>query len=222
MLAEAGPAPVERPLQSVAAHGASAVMPPRSCCGPIATLMLARYFLGPESFGLVGLVGVFIAGLGMFSELGILANVIQHPRGDDPDFLNTAFSIQAARGLVIWIISLLAAYPLARFYEQPQLLWLLVVVASSELIRGLTSTAAWTLTRHVKLRNVTLLTISSEFIATGICIVWAVVSPSAWALVARTLASAAIYALGSHFIAQPRVSLGWDRTAAKDILHFGG
>src|SRR6476661_1697302 len=65
----------------------------------IATLTLARHFLGPEPFGVVGLVGVFIAGLGMFSELGILANVVQHPRGDDPQFLNTAFSIQAIRGL---------------------------------------------------------------------------------------------------------------------------
>jgi O-antigen/teichoic acid export membrane protein len=188
----------------------------------VATLALARHFLGPEPFGVVGLVGVFIAGLGMFSELGILANVVQHPRGEDPQFLNTAFSIQAIRGLTIWIITCLAAYPLARFYDQPQLMWLLVVAGIAELIRGLTSTAAWTLTRHVNLRNITLLTILSELIATGVCILWAVVSPSAWALVARTLASAAVYALGSHFIAKPRVSLGWDHTAVKDILHFGG
>src|SRR3954447_13833537 len=32
----------------------------------VATLALARHFLGPEPFGVVGLVGVFIAGLGMF------------------------------------------------------------------------------------------------------------------------------------------------------------
>ena len=146
-----------------------------------ATLVLARHLLGPEPFGLVGLVGVFIAGLAMFSELGILANVVQHPRGDDPDFLNTAFSIQAARGLVIWIVSILAAYPLAQFYQQPQLLGLLVVAGASELLRGLTSTAAWTLTRHVKLRDITLLTVLSELIATGICVVWAVISPSAGA-----------------------------------------
>src|SRR3954471_16764069 len=32
-----------------------------------ATLVLARYLLGPEPFGVVGLVAVFLAGLAMFS-----------------------------------------------------------------------------------------------------------------------------------------------------------
>ena len=68
-----------------------------------ATLVLARHFIGPEAFGLVGLVGVFLSGLNMFSELGLVANIVQHSRGDDPKFLNTAFSIQAGRGTAIWI-----------------------------------------------------------------------------------------------------------------------
>lgn len=188
----------------------------------LATIVLARRFLGPELFGLVGLVAVFIAGLSMFSELGILANVVQHPKGDEPDFLNTAFSVQAARGLSIWIVSAIFAYPLASFYHQPQIVPLLVVCGLAEFARGLTSTAAWTLTRHVKLRNITLLSIISEIIAAVVAIGWAMVSPSAWALVARTLTAAVIYAVGSHFIAEPRVHFGWDKAAARDILHFGG
>jgi O-antigen/teichoic acid export membrane protein len=187
-----------------------------------ATLVLARRFLGPEPFGVVGLVGVFLGGLGMFSELGIVANVVQHSRGDDRQFLDTAFSIQAGRGLVIWLAAAFAAYPLALFYKQPALIPLLLVAASSEVIRGLASTAAWTLTRHVKLRNITLLTIASEIVAFGVGILWAVVSPSAWALVGRTVASAIIYALGTHFIAKPSVRFGWNRADARDILHFGG
>lgn len=188
----------------------------------LATLFLARHFLGPEPFGLVGLVGVFIAGLAMFSELGIVANVVQHPRGDDPQFLDTAFSIQAGRGLAIWIVAALAAYPVAIFYRQPVILPLLVVAATSELVRGLTSTAAWTLTRHVDLRGITLLTIVSEIAAFGVAILWAAVAPSAWALVARTVVAAAVYAIGSHFISRPKVHFGWERSAARDILHFGG
>ena len=188
----------------------------------VATLVLARHFLAPETFGLVGLVGVFVAGLGMFSELGILASVVQHSRGDDPKFLNTAFSIQAGRGLAIWVAATLAAYPIALFYKQPEIFPLLIVAALSEMVRGLTSTAAWTLTRHVNLRSITLLTLVSELAAFGVCVLWAIVSPTAWALVARTVATALVYAVGSHFIAKPGVHFGWDRSAAKDILHFGG
>lgn len=188
----------------------------------VSTLILARNFLGPEPFGVVGLVGVFLAGLAMFSELGIQTNVIQHPRGDQPEFLNTAFSIQAMRGAAIWMIAALAAYPLATFYQQPELVSLLVIAGLSEGLRGFTSTAAWTLTREVNLRSVALLTITSEALAAGLSILWAVISPSAWALVARTVVSAGIYALGSHFITKTKVRFAWDRPAAKDILHFGG
>jgi O-antigen/teichoic acid export membrane protein len=187
-----------------------------------APLILAHRFLGPDAFGLVGLVGVFLAGLAMFSELGIVANVVQHSRGDEPAFLNTALSIQAGRGVAIWLAAALAAYPMAVFYKQPALFPLLVVAALSELLRGLTSTAAWALTRHVNLRSVTLLSIGSELASAAVGIVWAVVSPSAWALVARTVTAAGVYALGSHFIAGPRVKFGWDRRAAADILRFGG
>ena len=184
--------------------------------------MLARHFLGPEAFGVVGLVGVFLAGLTMFSELGIVANIVQHPRGDEPEFLNTAFSVQAGRGLAIWLGAVLAAYPLALFYKQPELFPLLVVAGLSEMIRGLTSTNVWTLTRHVNLKSITLLTVFSEVVAFGLGILWAVLSPSAWALVARTIASVAVYAVGSHFLGKGRVRFGWDRVAARDILHFGG
>ena len=186
------------------------------------TVILARNFLGPEAFGVVGLVGVFIAGLAMFSELGIMANVVQHLRGDDSAFLNTAFSIQVARGAGIWAISAIAAYPIALFYHIPQLFPLLVAAGASEMLRGLISTSAWTLTRHVNLRGITLLQVFSEVVAFGVCVLWSVVSPSAWALVVRTIVSAGVYALGSHFIAKPRVKLSWDPSAAKDILNFGG
>lgn len=188
----------------------------------LATLVLARHFLGPEPFGIVGLVAVFVAGLSMFSELGILANVVQHSRGDDPHFLNTAFSIQAGRGLCIWIVALIASYPFSIFYKQPILFPLLAVAGLSELMRGLTSTAAFTLNRRLQLREITLLLIGSEVAGSGVAILWAVLSPSAWALVARTITCAAVYALGAHFIATPRVRFGWDSSAAKDILHFGG
>src|ERR1700722_15249914 len=61
------------------------------------TVLLARLVLGPKEFGLVALVNVFISGLEMLSDLGVGMDVIQHPRGDDIDFINTAFLLQAGR-----------------------------------------------------------------------------------------------------------------------------
>lgn len=184
-------------------------------------MVLAR-LLAPEAFGIVGLVAVFLAGLNMFSELGLVASIVQHPRGDEPRFLGTAFTLQAIRGVSIWLLAIIVAYPMALFYRQPELFPLLVVAGSAEAIRGLTSTSIWWLTRHVKLRDITILSIGSELVAAVLAISWAYFSPTAWTLVARTIASAAVYAVGSHLLAKPRVRFQFDSNATKDILHFGG
>lgn len=188
----------------------------------ITTLALARYFLEPEAFGVVGLVTVFLSGLTMFSELGIVVSIVQHPRGDDPKFLNTAFSLQAMRGAMIWLVAAAAAYPLSRFYQQPLVFPLLLVAASSEVVRGLISTSAWTLKRHLRLGKITLLHITAEAVGCTATLLWAVLSPSVWVLVARPVASAIVYAIGSHLIAERAVRFRWEASAAREMLKFGG
>src|SRR2546430_3812751 len=59
-------------------------------------------------------------------------NIVQHPRGDEPEFLNTAFSVQAGRGMAIWLGAVLAAYPVPIFYNQPPLLPLHVLACLSQ------------------------------------------------------------------------------------------
>src|SRR2546426_294757 len=64
-----------------------------------AMLVLARYLLDPKAFGLAALINVFLTGLHMLSDLGLGTGVIQHRRGDEQAFINTAFLIQAGRGV---------------------------------------------------------------------------------------------------------------------------
>src|SRR5713226_8194579 len=127
------------------------------------TLLLAR-MLVPQAFGLVALVNVVLSGLEMLSDLGIGMDVVQHPRGDDRIFINTAFIIQAGRGIILWSVALALAYPFARFYHQPAVLPLLMVASLSVLFRGLTSGSIWGLTRHIQLGEYNLLTIGSDFL----------------------------------------------------------
>jgi len=187
----------------------------------ITTVLLARMLLGPKEFGLVALVNVFLTGLEMMSDLGIGMDVVQHVRGDDQDFINTAFLIQAARGLLLWIVAMALAYPFATFYKQPAIIWLAIVGAASTGLRGFTSGSVWTMTRHVQLRKLTLLTASGEAAGLLIAVSWAIISPSAWALVAGRVASSLVFVVGTHIVAEYPVSTRWDSRAAKDILAFG-
>jgi O-antigen/teichoic acid export membrane protein len=184
------------------------------------TLVLAR-MLVPQAFGLVALVNVFLSGLEMLSDLGIGMDVVQHPRGDDPSFINTAFLIQAGRGVVLCSIAVALAYPFARFYGQPAVLMLLMVGSTSVLLRGLTSGSIWGLTRHVQLGRYNLLVIGSDFFGFVVSLVWAILSPTAWALVVGRVAGTVALVGASHLIATIPVSATWDSSAAKDIFAFG-
>jgi len=84
-------------------------------------LILTRLLL-PELFGLVGLAYVFITGINLFSDIGLGPSIVQNKRGDDPQFLNTAWTMQVIRSLFIWICLLIITKPISDFYEDPRLL----------------------------------------------------------------------------------------------------
>jgi O-antigen/teichoic acid export membrane protein len=184
-------------------------------------LVLARMLLGPNAFGLVALVSVFLSGLELLSDLGVGTDVIQHPRGDDPAFMNTAFLIQAGRGLILWAIAAALAYPFASFYHQPLVRSMILVAALSVGLRGFASSSIWTMTRHVQIAKLTALNLGGDFVGFVVSVVWAIVSPTAWALVVGRVASSAVYVIGSHLVSEHPVSRDWDAQAAKDIFAFG-
>lgn len=187
----------------------------------ISMVVLARHLLSPQAFGLVALVNVFLSGLALLSDLGIGTDVIQHRRGDELAFINTAFLIQAGRGTVLGLLALALAYPFSQFYNQPEVFPLAAFAALSVFATGLTSGAVFTLIRHVDLGSLTLLRMSTEAVGLVVSVLWAVVSPTAWALVAGRVASETSFAAGTHVLGKRPVSLQWDATAAKDIIAFG-
>ncbi|NEQ25446.1 MAG: oligosaccharide flippase family protein, partial [Microcoleus sp. SIO2G3] len=112
-------------------------------------LILTR-LLAPELFGLMALVNIFVMGLHLFSDVGIGMNVVQNKRGDDPDFLNTAWTIQVIRGAFLCLACLLITWPLAHLYNEPQLLWLIPLTGTlSTLVSAFNSPTLFLLERHM-------------------------------------------------------------------------
>src|SRR5262245_44517632 len=96
-------------------------------------LIFAR-LLYPEAFGLMALVTIFVQGLAMFSDIGIGPSIIQSRRGEDPRFLNTAWTIQVVRGFLLWTVSAVGARPFAIWYGKPELASLIPVAALGTII----------------------------------------------------------------------------------------
>lgn len=184
-------------------------------------LILSR-LLFPEAFGVMALVNVYMQGLQMFSDVGIGPSIIQNERGEDPAFLNTAWTIQVIRGAALWIGSWILAWPLALLYGEPILARMIPVAGIAALIAGFGSTSLFTLNRNLSLGKLTLLDLGTSAIGSATMIAWAYASPSIWALLAGGLTGTLARTVCSHWL-QPgeRNRFQWEPRAARALIRFG-
>lgn len=188
----------------------------------LASNLILTRLLFPEAFGLMGLVSVFMIGLAMFSDIGLGPSIMQNPRGDEPTFLNTAWTIQAIRGACLWLATCVLAGPVAAFYAEPQLAQLLPAAGLSLLIAGFNSTKLETANRHLVLGRVTALDIISQVAGLIVMIGLAWVMRSVWSLVIGIIVTAAVKLWLSHaLLPGARNAFLMDRLAAHELVHFG-
>lgn len=184
--------------------------------------ILLAHLLFPEAFGLMALVSVVLVGLQMASDVGLGPAILRSPRGDDRAFLDTAWTLQVARGLILWLAASALALPVARFYEAPELAMLIPVAALSLLIAGFNPTRIETANRHLMLGRVTLLDLCAQAAGIAAMVGMAALTGSVWALaLGAVVTAAAKLALTSALLPGPANRPAWDRAAAGELLRFG-
>ncbi|NCO73796.1 MAG: oligosaccharide flippase family protein [Cyanobacteria bacterium] len=183
-------------------------------------LILTR-LLVPEVFGLMSLVNTFIMGLNLFSDIGINPSIVRSPRGEDPIFLNTAWTLQVIRGFGLWIGCLIIAFPVAQFYEQPNLKWLIPIVGLNTILLGFDSTSLAILNRQVKVGQLTLIELVTQIISLGMMLIWAFYKPTIWALIIGSLVSNLVKLYWSHSISTIHHRFIWNRDCIKELVSFG-
>ncbi|KPQ06986.1 MAG: Membrane protein involved in the export of O-antigen and teichoic acid [Rhodobacteraceae bacterium HLUCCA12] len=184
-------------------------------------LILAR-LLFPEAFGIMALVIVVLVGLTMFSDIGITPSIQSSKRGDDPDFLNTAWTIQIIRSVILFAVACGLAWPMAEFYGESALVTLIPVTAISLLILGVMPTRFDTASRHIQLGRLTAVDLASQTLGVTLMLLVAWATASVWAMVVGNLASAAIKVALAWMIMpgipnRPR----WERAAVHELVHYG-
>ena len=189
----------------------------------LASNLILAWLLFPEAFGLMALISAVTIGLMLFSDIGLGPAIAQNRRGDDPDFLNTAWTLQVIRGAVLFGMTLILAAPVASFYDTPELATYLPIAGVSLLIAGLNPTRIETANRHLLLGRLTLLDLAAQAIGVATMIVLAWVTGSVIALVVGGVVTAAAKLVLTHFgLPGPRNRLRWEPAAVRDLLSFGG
>lgn len=185
--------------------------------------LILAHALFPEAFAIVAYASIVLQGLQMLSDIGLRPAIVQSPRGDDPDFLNTAWTFQVLRGVILFIATVLLGWPMAWFYNEPQLTWIVPACGLNFITTGLQSTAVHTCSRSLSLGRLTIVGIVEAVLKAAITIVWAQLWPSVWALVGGAFISYIIGLVLTH-TALPgiRNRFRWERDAARALMHFGG
>ncbi|MER2507287.1 MAG: oligosaccharide flippase family protein [Amaricoccus sp.] len=188
----------------------------------LASNLILTRILFPETFGMMALVTIAMVGLQQFSDVGIGPSINQNRRGDDPDFLDTAWTIQVVRGLMLWGATCALAWPVSQFYGEPQLLHLLPATGLTLVISGFNPTRIETAHRHLMIGRVTLLDLGSQIVGLAATIGLAIAIRSVWALVIGGIAaSIAKLVLCKVFLPGQSNRFHWEPAAAHDLIHFG-
>ena len=187
-------------------------------------LSLACYF--PEAYGLTAIVTVFMVALGMLTDVGLKDSIISNERGDELDFLNTAWTIQVIRGFILWAAAiwrsrLPVSWNLPPTPTLPDDLWSRVV-RDGDPRRFRRDEAPYPRPSRAPRGPLLVVEVSAKVVSMVVMFVWARLSPTVWALIAGGMTQAVLEVTGSHLLpAGYNNRFRWDKTAAKTITNFG-
>lgn len=183
--------------------------------------VVLTHLLSPAAFGLMALIGVVLNGISLFSDVGIGPAVVRSDRGDDPVFLNTAWTMQALRGTGIFLVAAASAWPFAYFYEQPELAYLIPVAALNSLLAGFWSIKFILLERELRVREKYQIDILSQVASLVATIAFALVWPSVWALVFGGLVASTFMLIQGLRLDGIRDRFHWDKEVVRSLVTFG-
>lgn len=188
----------------------------------LGTSIVLAHLLAPEMFGVMVLINTLRTGTELLSDLGISQSVVRSPHAHDQTFLDTAFTVQLARGAVLMIVALIAAWPIAYGYGNPELAKIIAVTSLTFLLTGLQSPDLFLMQRDMRVAHRGIFdmvnVVATSAITIGLAWWWG----SVWALVWGLVLSLLFWAISTFAFAPLRFPrLTWHPEYWHEIFHFG-
>jgi O-antigen/teichoic acid export membrane protein len=177
---------------------------------------LAR-LLDPSAFGLVAMVGVYLAFVTMFAEQGLGTALIQR-KDIEPQHLHTAFWFVNLAGLLVFALSQVLAPWVARLMAEPQLVPLIRWASAALLFGSLTSVHSALFLREMDFRRPAIRTLLANLAGGVVGIGLALGDYGVWALVFQQLTAAAVGAAFIWAVSSYRPKLVFSFTHLRDLI----
>ncbi len=182
-------------------------------------VVLAR-LLSPEDFGLFGIVMLAIAALQTFTQTGFNTALIQR-KDNTEDYLDTAWTVQIIRGLVLAGLLYASAPLVGWFFEEPRAVPLLRVMCAAVAVSGFVNIGTIYFRKELQFHKQVLWDTASSFVGLVVGVVLAYQLRSVWALVWAGLAAAPVRVILSYAIHPYRPRPGLDYAQAGQLFAFG-
>jgi O-antigen/teichoic acid export membrane protein len=183
----------------------------------LASVALLARLLAPEDFGLVGYAMLMISLLDLLAELATEAELIRH-QNPDRDYYNAAWTMNVLKGLVMVATMVLLAPLAADYFREPRVAAVMYVLAAMPLIQSFENIGVVDFRKHLQFDREFRYLLTSRLLGTLVIVIFALALRSHWALVAGSLARAAIRVLLSYRVHPFRPRFAFARMP--DIFRF--
>ncbi|WP_279131741.1 lipopolysaccharide biosynthesis protein [Photobacterium phosphoreum] len=185
----------------------------------IVMLILGR-MLGPEAFGLVGMLAIFIAISQTFVDSGFSSALIRKQDRSEADYATT-FYFNIVISLICYVLLFICAPYIADFYQQPELINLTRVLGIVVLVNAFTVVQRTRLTVAMDFKTQAKASILSVSCSTIITLILAYYNFGVWVLVGQTLSFAIFNVIFFNVFDPWLPKCGFSKSSFKELFGFG-
>jgi O-antigen/teichoic acid export membrane protein len=187
----------------------------------VGSLMILARLLGPEDYGLVGMVAAFTGVLSLFRDFGLSSAAIQRAEVTEEQ-ISTLFWINLLVGVLLTLLTVAMAPAIAAFYHQPRLVAVSAVMALGFLFNAGGIQHSVLLQRQMRFTTMAVISTVSLAVGTIVGIAGAKAGYGYWALVAMTITSPFVATIGFWMAAAWIPGRPRRRAGIRSMMHFGG
>ncbi|MFJ4777209.1 oligosaccharide flippase family protein [Streptomyces sp. NPDC088762] len=183
-------------------------------------IILARFFLGPEAWGVYGIAQTVLLVLLSANELGVSLAIVRW-EGDPRRFAPTVLTLSAASSCLLYAALFAAAPAVARVLGSPEASGVLRVMCLCVVLDGLSQVPAGFLTRAFAQGRRMAIDGLNFVLSTAVTLLLAVEGWGAMSFACGAVAGNVAALIGCCLAAPGTLRFGWDREQARALLRFG-